>query len=108
MHNCGQTKKSLTDIKIEINKRFGIPIFIPLIALISCFLLTSRKEKQISGLYKYTYGFIGFAVLVCSEVTVRYSGISWNHTAIYYLIPLGFLPLVYLFLIRTFKYENLR
>ncbi len=101
------TKQHLTQNKIEFNRRFGMPIFIPLVALISCFLLLSRNEKKISGFYKYIFFFIGFAILVGSEITVRYSGTSLNHAAIYYLIPIGLIPFVYLSLIRTFKYENL-
>ena len=107
MHNCDDSKKSLMDTKIEINKRFGMPIYIPLISLISCFLLTSRKDKKMFYLNKYIYFFIGFLILALAEIIVRYSGISWNHTFIYYLIPLGMSPLLYFALIRTFKYENL-
>ena len=106
-HNCGRQAKNLRDTKAEINRRFGMPIFIPLLALISCFLLRSRKDKKNFGLDKYIYFFIGFAIIVSSEITVRYSGISWNHTAAYYLIPIVLLPLVYFSLIRKFKYENL-
>ena len=93
--------------KIEFNRRFGMPFFIPLVALISCFLLLSRNEKKISSYYLYIFSFIGFAILVGSEITVRYSGNSFGRAAIYYLIPIGLIPLVYFFLIRTFKYENL-
>ena len=108
-HNCDyKDEKMLKNSRIEMNRRFGIPIFIPLVALISCFLLAPRKEKKTSILHKYIYFFIGFAMLAASEISVRYSGTSWNHTAIYYLVPLGLLPILYFFLIRTFKYENLR
>ena len=107
MHNCGTDKRSQMDTKIEINKRFGMPVYIPLISLISCFLLGSRKDKKMFYLNKYIYFFIGFLILAFAEVIVRYSGISWNHTFIYYLIPLGMSPLLYFALIRTFKYENL-
>ena len=100
-------KQHLTQNKIEFNRRFGMPIFIPLVALITCFLLLSRNEKKISRFYKYIFFFIGFSILVGSEITVRYSGTSLNHAAIYYLIPVGLIPFVYLSLIRTFKYENL-
>jgi len=106
-HNCDDSKKSMMDTKIEINKRFGMPIYIPLISLISCFLLTSRKDKKMFYLNKYIYFFIGFLILALSEMIVRYSGISWNHTIIYYLLPIGTAPLFYLALIRAFKYENL-
>lgn len=106
-HNCDDSKKSLMDTKIEINKRFGMPIYIPLISLISCFLLTSRRDKKMFFLNKYIYFFTGFIILALAEIIVRYSGISWNHTIIYYLLPIGMGPLFYLALIRTFKYENL-
>jgi len=95
------------DLKIEINKRFGMPIFIPLISLVSCFLLSIKQKTKNFIFHKYIFFFIGFIILICSEITVRYSGISLKHAAIYYLIPLGLLPLVYLYLIRMFKYENL-
>ena len=58
--NCTQAKnietknQHLTQSKIEFNRRFGMPIFIPLVALISCFLLLSRNEKKISGFYIFS------------------------------------------------------
>ena len=58
MHNCDQNKKSLMDIKIEFNKRFGMPIYIPLISLITCFLLSIRIEKKISSYYIVIYIYI--------------------------------------------------
>ena len=106
-HNCNPTKKTMMNTKIEINKRLGMPFFIPLIALVCCFLLGSRKDKKIHNFNKYIYSFIGIAILTSAEITVRYSGISWNYTAIYYLIPIGMIPLFYFVLIRKFKYENL-
>ena len=107
LHNCDQNKKSLMDTKIEFNKRFGMPIYIPLISLICSFLLSSRRDQKVYGYNKYIYFFIGFVILALSEVVVRYSGTSWTHSAIYYFIPLGLLPLFYISLIRKFKYENL-
>ena len=106
-HNCDASKKSLMDTKIEINKRFGMPMYILLISLISCFLLTSRKDNKLFYLNKYISFFISFLILALAEMIVRYSGISWNHTLIYYLIPIIISPLIYFILIRAFKYENL-
>ena len=108
MHNCQTEDKEKKDIKIEINKRFGMPIFIPLIGLFCCFILSSRKEKKLSKKNNLTfYSIISFIILVVSEITVRYSGISFNHTLIYYFLPIALLPLIYILLIRAFKYENL-
>ena len=106
-HNCSQQKKELLEAKIEINKRFGMPLFIPLISLIACFLLASQREKKNQDLYKHINFLIGFVILMSAEITVRYSGISLHHTALYYLIPAGLFPLIYIFLIKKFKYENL-
>ena len=107
IHNCNIDKKSLMDNKIEINKRFGMPFYIPLIALICSFLLTSRKDKKIYNYKKYIYFFIGFIILAFAEILVRYSGISWTHSIIYYSLPIALGPLLYFALIRTFKYVNL-
>tara|TARA_B110000438_G_scaffold294424_1_gene335822 strand:- start:544 stop:1236 length:693 start_codon:yes stop_codon:yes gene_type:complete len=107
LHNCNPTKKTRMDTKIEINKRFGMPFYIPLLSLLCCFLLESRRDKKMLHLTKYIYFFIGFVLLIAAEISVRYSGTSWSHTAIYYLIPIGTIPLLYLILIRKFKYENL-
>ena len=105
--NCNPTEKTMMNLKIEINKRIGMPFFIPLMALICSFLLMSQRDKKIYQYNKYIYFFVGFIILTLAEITVRYSGNSWNYTAIYYLIPAGMVPLFYFALIRKFKYENL-
>ena len=105
--NCKQDKKYLMNATIEINKRFGMPIFIPLISLVCSFLLASRKDKKIYNYKKYIYFSIGFIILVIAEIIVRYSGVSWTHTGIYYLMPMCLFPLIYFILTKAFKYENL-
>jgi lipopolysaccharide export system permease protein len=105
--NCNPTKKTMMNLKIEINKRIGMPFFIPLMALICSFLLASQRDKKIYQFNKYIYFFVGFVILMLAEITVRYSGNSWSHTAIYYLIPAGMIPLFYFALVKKFKYENL-
>lgn len=99
--------KNYTDTKIEINKRLGMPFYIPLISLICCFLLSTRRDKKISYYNNYIYFSISFIILVISEISVRYSGLSWTYTALYYIIPILLIPVFYFLLIKTFKYENL-
>ena len=52
-HNCSGVGKNLRDTKSEFNRRFGMPVFIPLIGLITCFLLSSRRENRFSSYKKY-------------------------------------------------------
>ena len=107
MQNCASGNIFPSDLVIELNRRFGMPFYIPLIALITCFLLSSRKDKKVTFLSKYIFFIIGFVILIGAEISVRYSGISLNHSIFYYLLPLVLLPLIYLFLLRNFKHENL-
>ena len=104
-HNCTKNSPAFINSKIEINKRLGIPMFLPLVALLICFLLSNIKKN--SFLNKYILFFIALSFLIGSEITVRYSGLSSLHMLAYYLIPIGALPLIYLLLIKKFKYENL-
>ena len=106
--DCARGQDKPKEIKIEINKRFALPIFIPLISLISCFLLSSKKEKINFYFHKYIYFVVGFLILITSEIMVRYSGASLNHTLIYFFVPLISVPLIYLYLIKKFKYENFK
>ena len=91
---------------IEINKRFGMPLFIPLIGIVSCFLLSRKREQSENFFRKNLYFIIGFVILISSEIAVRYSRNSFNYALIYYGIPTVLIPLIYLYLIRVFKYEN--
>lgn len=98
----------LVDVASEINRRFGMPLYIPLLSLISCFLLSSRRESKKQNLRKSIYFAIGFAVLIFSEISVRYSGRIFSITVLYYSMPFIISTLFYFILVKLFKYENLR
>ena len=92
----------------EINRRFGMPLYIPVITLIVCFLLNQRNENRFKNYFKYIYAIIAFLILVVAEILVKYSGKSFNNSLIYYFTPLLLMPIIYLEIIRNFLYENLR
>ena len=104
--NC--TKKSKLDALSEFNRRFGMPFYIPYVAVLCSFLLIGRNDSKRKHLYKYFYFGIAFISLVMAEILVRYSGKSLNYSIIYYLIPILSVPLLYLILFRKFYFENLR
>jgi lipopolysaccharide export LptBFGC system permease protein LptF len=101
------TKEERIDVLAEINRRFGMPLYIPLLSLLCSFLLVSREESKAKGWYKYFYFGLAFAILLTAEVLVRYSGKSLTHSLVYYLLPLFCIPVIYIELIRRFYYENL-
>ncbi len=103
-----RTKEERVEVLAEINRRFGMPLYMPLLALLSSFLLVSREETKAKGWYKYLYFGLAFAILITAEILVRYSGKSLTHGLFYYLLPLFCIPVLYIKLIRSFYYENLK
>lgn len=104
--NCPSEEK--IEVLAEINRRFGMPLYVPFVALLCSFLLINREENKFGGFYKYLYSGIAFVTLVMAEILVRYSGLSYYYSLVYYTFPLLFIPLLYLEIIRKFKFENLK
>ena len=102
-----QCRARIDDITAELNRRFGMPLYIPIISIIICYLLYSRKENKYYFLQKYIVFITAFTILVFAEIMVRYSGNSALGSIIYYSLPPLLILLNYLNLIRIFKFENL-
>ena len=101
-------KSRIDDVTAELNRRFGMPLYIPLISVIICYLLSSRKENKLSFFQKYIVFIVAFFFLILAEIMVRYSGQNILNTIIYYSLPPLLILLNYLNLIRIFKFENLK
>lgn len=104
--NCPREGK--IEVLSEMNRRLGMPLYIPFISLICSFLLINREEDRLNFFYKYFFGAISFVTLILAEILVRYSGLSYTYSIIYFLIPLISMPILYLEIIRRFVYENLK
>jgi lipopolysaccharide export system permease protein len=102
-----QCSARIDDIAAELNRRFGMPLYIPIISIIICYLLSSRIESKYYFFQKYIIFITAFTILVFAEIMVRYSGNSALGTIIYYSLPPLLILLNYLNLIRIFKFENL-
>ena len=102
-----QCRARIDDITAELNRRFGMPLYIPIISIIICYLLSSRIESKYYFLQKYIVFITAFTILVFAEIMVRYSGNSALGSIIYYSLPPLLILLNYLNLIRIFKFENL-
>ena len=104
--NCPKREK--IEVLAEINRRFGMPLYIPIIALLCSFLLINREESKNNYLFKYFFGGSSFLLLVVAEILVRYSGMSFLFSIIYYLVPLLLIPFLYYVVKRQFSLENFR
>jgi len=94
------------EINQELFDRLIKPLYLFLIAVISCFLLTKYKEAHKYKLHKtYIFG-IGIFTIIFSEMSVNYAGKSLNNTIVFYILPLLLTSAAYLILRRKLIYKN--
>ena len=95
--NCNYSKEK-KEVFQTLSRRMVMPFYIPLVALISCFLLTSNLRKKRNYLNTYSIFLIGFITLVFAEIFLRYTGISMINTISYFLSPIILMPIIYFLL----------
>ena len=94
------------EINQELFDRLIKPLYLFLITVISCFLLTRYKEAHKYKLHKtYIFG-IGIFIIIFSEMSVNYAGKSLNNTIVFYILPLILTSIAYLILRSKLIYKN--
>ena len=104
--NCPKDVKK--DVIETISRRLGMPLYIPVIALISSFLLIANRQNKKRSSRSYLYFFISFLILVWAEIFVRYSGFSFLSFMTFFVTPIFLLPITYIFLLRLMKREKIK
>jgi len=102
--NCGEDSKN--EIITVLNRRFILPFYIPVVALMCSFLLIKVKRKTNYFLNKYTIFILSFLILLYSELIIRYTGISKIVSMLFMFSPALFIPLIYILLIYNLKRES--
>ena len=97
---------TMQEIREEINKRFGTPVYILLLTVMLSFVIGFSKENTNYKFKIYTTFFITFVFLVISEISIRYSGDSSFNSLLYFVAPIILSLLIYLVLIKTYKHER--
>ncbi len=81
----------------ELLKRIYLPIYLPIISLIACFLIIKSKESYDYLKLKFILFSFGILIIVFSQLTIRIS--SFNDIA---FIPLLLVPILIFFLTYAF------
>ena len=86
-----------------LNRRFVIPLYIPVLSLICALLLIKSRKIYLNKFCIFIYSFI---VLLFTELAVRYTGL--NKLLLYFFIitPFILFLIFYLYLIFNFSNEN--
>lgn len=91
------------EILPTLNRRVVIPFYIPVISLICSLLLIRSRKIYYNKIIVFTYS---FALLLFTELAVRYTGINNIIMFIFMFIPFGLLFCLYTFLIFKFSKES--
>jgi len=100
-------KRNANEYLNELNRRFILPFYIPLIALMSCFLLSSKRENKNSLLRLFCF-LTGILIIIFAEISLRSSNHSKTLLYVFYTFPLAFGILNYLILLKIFAFESLK
>jgi len=103
--NCNENANS--EIITVLNRRFLLPFYIPIVALICSFLLIKAQSKKNFFINKYSIFVLGFLVLLYSELIIRFTGISKIVGTLFVISPFILTPIIYLFLIFKLNRETL-
>ena len=94
------------EINQELFDRLIKPIYLFLIAIISCFLITEYKENHKYKFHRsYIFSF-GIILIIFSEMSVNYAGRSTTNTIIFYTLPLILIFFCYLNLRSKLIYKK--
>ena len=99
-------KKNLSNVSQELFKRIYLPLYIPLIALISCLLILKSKEQKIFNKYKLLIFLTGFFVIFFSEISIKYVGANPLSNYLLISLPILLYLLTYSFILRKLRYNK--
>jgi lipopolysaccharide export system permease protein len=85
IRNCDL--QNLDNIIAELYKRFVIPLYIPVLMLITMLLITHSKEKVNYSKHRFFIFLFGFLIIIFSESTLRFINTSFYNNFLISLIP---------------------
>jgi lipopolysaccharide export LptBFGC system permease protein LptF len=95
--NSQNTKK---EIIVNLIRRLALPFYIPAISILCGFLLVKNNSYFLDKFYIYLSSFL---LLLFTELTIRYTGISSSLRIIYIFLPFAIISLSYFILIHKFN-----
>ena len=96
-------RNSINDIKQEFLKRFYQPLYIPLMALICCLIIVKSKESENFNTFRFFILFLNFAIIVISEIFLRYAGFNKIGLFMFIAFPIIFFLISYFYSVYKFK-----
>ncbi len=86
VENC--RKDNIDNIIKELYKRIIIPLYIPVLILISLLLIFKSKENVNYPRYRFLIFLVGFSIIILSETTIRLINADFIKNIKFFVIPL--------------------
>ena len=104
IRNCDL--QNLDNIIAELYKRFVIPLYIPVLMLITMLLITHSKEKVNYSKHRLFIFLFGFLIIIFSESTLRFINTSFYNNFLISLIPVIITFFLYLYFFIKFNFRK--
>ena len=104
VENC--RADNIDTILKELYKRIIIPLYIPVLILISLLLIFKSKENINYPRYRIIIFLIGFVTIVLSETTIRLIDVDLIKNLKFFIIPIILLVSLYLNYLIRFKIKK--
>jgi len=92
---CSNAPKSLDNLSQEFFSRIFKPLYIPLLAIISSFLLIQSKNSIGYSRFKIKIFIFGVIFITCSEISTKFFSFNLNKSLIIMLMPVLFSIMFY-------------
>ncbi len=101
VENC--RVNNIDNIIKELYKRIVIPLYIPVLILVSLLLIFKSKESVNYSRYRLLIFFIGFGTIILSEMTIRLINEDFIKNVKFFIIPIILVVSLYLNYLIHFK-----
>ena len=101
IENCSE--KNMKNILKEFYKRFIIPLYLPILSLLSMILIIQSKENSNYNRIRLITFVFGISTIIFSETTIRFVDQARINNLSLILIPIIFLLTIYFVLFYKFK-----
>ena len=102
VENC--RLENIDNILKELYKRIIIPLYIPVLILISLLLIFKSKENTNYSRYRILIFLIGLITIIVSEMTIRLINENFFENIKYFIVPIFLIIIIYSIYFLKFKF----
>ena len=102
VENCRED--NISNILKELYKRIIIPLYIPVLILISLLLITKSKENTNYFIHRFLIFLIGLSAIIISEMTIRFIDNDFYKNIKIFIIPVILIIGLYSLFLFKFKF----